>query len=280
MRKFSMILFAIGMMASGLAFGQDRLAKINVSGYFDSASKYVSRGLPIINTAVYQTAIDVTIMNVGPGHIGIGWWGNYTLNDAVSPIGEGTRLPTAKTPGWEKNEYTEYRWKAGYAMLLPGDSMLELGVIEYIYPHDGTADTDTTEMYAKFKARLNIPGEAVEAYFTMHAYYDTDEAEGWYLTPGLMAEMKVANNWKAFTNVNIGWGNDDYNQYYFGKKEDGLNDVTVEAGIGAPLDKNVSLKIGVGFSKMLDSDIARVLDNRSNMSSGNAWFKIGIHAKF
>jgi hypothetical protein len=277
MKKITSLCLMLGALISMAAFGQDanpgqnRLEGLAVSANVDYATKYIWRAIPQSDEAVLQPSIAATIDNIGPGKLGVQWWGNYNLTDA-----NGTQA---------ENRFTEYDWQIGYGMDLPGNSMVEIGMIYYYFPRNNASTEiqgawkETVEFYANLEMGL-VDTDSLDASFIASLYYDSDEVEGFYATMGVKGEYVITDKWAASLSTALGFGSENYNRAYFGTGNDDLNDVTVEAAIGAPIDDHISIKFGLGFSEILASDLERVVDSRPGVRSSNIWFKVGLHAKF
>jgi outer membrane scaffolding protein for murein synthesis (MipA/OmpV family) len=107
----------------------------------------------------------------------------------------------------------------------------------------------------------------------LSVYRDVEEADGFYATLGLSKEY--AFNEEKTTlglSASLGGGDQDYNDFYFGVKDDALNDVTVGASLAHAFTDAVTLTPGVLYSSLVDSDIrdgARELYGKSDELVGS-----------
>ncbi len=240
--------------------------RIEFSTTIDYASKYIWRGQVLSDEPVLQPGADLIIDGVGPGAIAVGWWGNMDLTDYNN----------------KKNLTTEYDWTIAYAQQIMPGHKLELGMVFYYFPHFETDDDDTSELYTEYTG-IFLDEEMINLSGQLTAYHDTDEAEGWYVKVAAKGEFPVYGKWVGSVLASIGWATNNYNKHYFNVGHSGFNDATLEASLDAKVDEHVSVKIGVGYTVIVDTDIERAVDNggaATGADSENFYFMVGLHAVF
>jgi hypothetical protein len=232
-----MIGLAAGIVAAGLtARGADVEADLPV------LSAYVWRGQVLNDETVVQPAL-----NIESGGFGLNVWGNYNTTDNVGD-----------------RDFNEIDLTVSYGLQL-GPVELGGGVIEYLFPN--TDYESTREVYLS----ASLPDAPVVP--CLSVYRDVEEADGFYATLGLSKEY--AFNEEKTTlglSASLGGGDQDYNDFYFGVKDDALNDVTVGASLAHAFTDAVTLTPGVLYSSLVDSDIrdgARELYGKSDELVGS-----------
>lgn len=276
MKKLTSLCVMLGALVSLTAFAQNAApgeSRLTVGANIDYSTKYIWRAFPVNDEAVLQPSIAATFDGLGPGKLGVKWWGNYNLTDSLGQDAE--------------NRFIEYDWQVGYGMDLPGNSMVEFGMIYYYFPRANKrkpnealgAWQETFEFYTNLEVGL-VDTDALDASAIASIYYDADEAEGIYVNAGLKGDYILTDKWATSLSAVVGCANSNYNSAYFGVSSEAINDFTIEAAIGAPIDDHISIKFGLGYSDFIDSDIERFVDRIPGRSSSNTWFKVGLHAQF
>lgn len=172
-------------------------------------SGYVFRGLEANDDMVLQPAAT------------IGWygftlqaWGNIDLDDDDTD---------------SRNEFTWWDVSLDYTHRF-GPVAATIGGIYYDFPNRGLPDT--IEVFGG----LALP----ECPLTpqIKAYYDIDEAEGWYFTFDLAHSIALPRlcdrmPWAIEIAAGVGYGTEDHNDYWYGESED--NFVDFHSSISLPV---------------------------------------------
>jgi hypothetical protein len=278
------ILAAFTMVWTAQAQEQDRL---DVTASVTYASKYVWRGQLLTDGAVLQPSFEIAA-GVGNGAVAVSGWANMDVDDING----------------HENEATEYNWTLSYRTgeiglgALPIE--LEIGVISYYFPHNGSAnrDDDALDVFGIFAVPLSKQKLSMKAFAA--GYFEADDTSGWYVKGGLTGGMQLNDTWGLEFVVSVGWGSQSYNSAYFGpnninimsydrptqnniyrqdERGNALNDATGQITLIGQIDKNVSLRIGVGFSEIIDSDIEKNAEILYG-DSDNFWFFSSLSASF
>lgn len=202
----------------------------------DYYSHYIWRGQELAESSLQPGA------NISYGDLTFGFWGNVNLTDA-------------ENHQWE---FTETDWSLDYTSSVPVEGfenvMWSIGMIYYNF--GPTAVPDTTELYWGFGLANNV----LNPYFTV--YHDLDEAEGTYVNAGiawqcenpvmhLTEDMPVGMEFGA----SLGWGNGNYNEYYWGGVDDGaLNDLNLRLAFPTELG-TWTLTPSVNYTMVVDSKL-------------------------
>jgi uncharacterized protein (TIGR02001 family) len=244
----SVLFLMLGSLAP-TAKAEDRLS---VSATVDYASKYIWRGYNITDAASLQPGVSASVDALG-GSFSAAWWASMNLS------------------GDEENEFIEHDWVASYGFDALGGSF-ETGIIYYYFPQVGSDGVDDTiDAYVTYSAGLG----KTPLTFDFGAYYEFDESDGLYLNAGLSAEFEITKKWTLGLGANIGWADENYNEFTWGTDEGALNDFNISVSISAPIDEKSSLSIGVNYTELLDSDIEDAVEDAGGQSD-SVWFVAGI----
>lgn len=178
----------------------------------DFFGKYVWRGQNLNNSTVFQPGIGITYGGL-TGSI----WGSLDMTN---------------TNG-QKGEFTEYDFGVDYTAVVPEIEGVEFSIGTIYYRFPSVTPSGTTEVYWGFGFDLPLnPSVTV--------YHDVDEAKGIYVEFGLghsfddvftlLPDVPVGVELDA----SIGWGDSDYNDFYWGLKGSRLNDLTLSLAL--PMD--------------------------------------------
>ena len=227
----------IVLSVSGVTMALDNGVDINLTT--DFYSKYVWRGMIVTDDWVFQPDVNLSYKGFTAGV-----WGSL---DMTNENGQ----------DWE---FIEYDYYADYSFSLPDVDWVSFSV-GYIYYEFPSVGGDTYEFYggASFDTILNP---------SVTCYYDADEVNGYYIAFGighsfdeigkLAEDIPVGMEFGA----NIGWADTDYNEFYWGETECGMNDLTLSLAFPFEIG-SISVSPSVNYMTLLDSDI------RSGVSDGD-----------
>lgn len=203
-----MVTKGIAAVLSVLAFIGSSVQAENAVGVDLSADffgKYIWRGQNLTNSTVFQPGVGIAYGGF-TGSI----WGNMDMT-AVN----GNRY-----------DFTEYDFSIDYSGAVPGIEGVAFSVGAIYYRFPSVKPSSTTELYWGFSFDLPLSPSVT-------VYHDVDEADGTYVSVGvghaidelfsLSPEMPVGLEIGAA----MGWGDSDYNDYYWEVKNSKLNDLTV-----------------------------------------------------
>lgn len=223
-------------------------APIWVSGDVTFQSKYIWRGAVFNDRAVLQPWVAV-----GTDAAAITLWGNMDLTDQNSWLEDGeVQDPTGK--------FTEIDLILNYTHVL-GPVSLTVGFNKYWYPSTSYSETAASEItFAAGYDAILAP--------TVTFAYSLEDAEGLYTGLGISHYTGLSETASAGAWVNLGYGDEKHNGYYYGVPEAGLADLTV--GVSAPVAFPCGLTATpmVEYASLLKSEIADVFAEPSNLRGG------------
>ena len=192
----------------------------------DYMSKYIWRGQDFTDEPVFQPGATVAYKNLT-----LGVWGN---------------LETTSVNG-QSGDFTEVDYYVDYSASIPGMEKLgySLGYIYYDFPE---VPADTEEVYV---------GLSYDTFLSPSAtlYFDIDAADGYYLSLGVEHTIEnVIGEVGADISASLGYGDSDYNSFYWGVTSSKVNDLVV--GVGFPFEVGkITVTPSVTYVALLDSTI-------------------------
>ena len=204
----SLVIVAILIAASSQLIAADFDFEVT-SDFF---SKYIWRGQNLNDDYVFQPGAIVTFDGFTAGI-----WASMDTTDYGDNSGEAT----------EVDYYLDYSSEfsgvdgIGYSV----------GVINYHFP---SIAGDTTEVYWGLSFDLPLSPSVT-------VYHDIDEAEGAYASFalshdfGTIAELSEGNPIGMEFGASLGWGDSDYNSFYWGESSSGLNDLSLSLSFSMEL---------------------------------------------
>lgn len=228
MRQAKWLLLALSVFAcgTGVVFGADGIGFGLTGDYF---GKYVWRGQNLNDDGAFQPGLSATY-----GGLTAGIWGSLDLSDYTN----------------NKNQFTEVDYSIDYSGDFPGLSGVSysVGLIYYDFP--STTVKDTTELYWGFGFDLPLSP-------TITVYHDIYEAKGVYASFGIghtFAEVGPESPIGCEVGASIGWGDGDYNKYYWGITGTKMNDLTLSASFPFEVG-GITITPSVNYVTLLNNKI-------------------------
>ena len=242
-KKVFISLFALLLLSTFLTSNVSAQDDIDVTVNSTVASKYVWRGIVIVDEPVWQPSLEVAL-----GNLSFSAWANIDLtdvNDYGPEHGDGQFRPT------------EIDYTASYAIDLTGIS-LSGGVIHYTFPN--TPFDSTTEFFVS--GGLDM---AVQPAITF--YKDIDQADGVYIT--FSATHSVENIFDGESGINMSLGlyahvayaTEDHNAFYYGVSENSFADFFVSMEAPVVMSEGITLTPSVALSAFIDEAIRDSLED-------------------
>ncbi|MBN2590768.1 MAG: MipA/OmpV family protein [Sedimentisphaerales bacterium] len=214
----------------------------------DYNGKYVWRGQNLDDDPVFQPGMSATY-----GGLTFGIWGSMETTSFTGNSGEFT----------EVDEYVDY------SASVPGIDILgfSVGLIYYDFP--GTTIPRTAEAY--WGLSLDVP---LNPSITFN--HDIDEADGLYISAGIgqsfeLFEIGEDSSVSVDLGASFGWGDNSYNDYYWGVNKSKANDLALSASF--PIDLNGwCITPSINYVSLVNSDIK----NTNMYNTDNSEFFVGI----
>ncbi len=235
---------ALAFLASVPALALTQGAAVELE--FDSPlfSKYVWRGLNIVDGPVWQPSVTASLDGWS-----INLWGNFEIGD-TNDYGPGF--------GSGRGKFTEVDTTLAYSAT-SGDWDWSAGFIRYDFPNTGFEKT--SELFASFT-------QASEWSPTLEVYTDVDAANGTY------ANVSVGKYWDAKDggefgfDVGVGVCTNGHNAYYFGTDKSGLVDLGIGLTYTRAISETSSFTLYGSYSSLLDRALTPGSGKRDNFVFG------------
>ncbi len=197
------------------------------AGFF---SGYVFRGIELTDDYVFQPAAT------------IGWYG-FTLTTWANMDLTDDRD--------EEFNFTWYDFNLDYTHRF-GPVAATVGAVHYRFPID-TREA-TTELFAGL-ALWDCPLTP-----QIRAYYDVDEAEGWYLTADLAHTFPLPRlcervPWAIEIAAGVGWADSDHNAFWYGVAEEGFTDFHSSVSLPVKVTHWFTVRPIITFTSVIDDEL-------------------------
>ncbi len=234
-------------------------SRLAVSAGADYPSRYVWRGQVLNNEPCLQPTVDVGL-SVPGGTLGLNWWGVLDLTDYNG----------------EENQFTEHDWTVSYVTAV-GPLELTLAYIYYYFPQI-TGESDTTEVSVGLSMPL-VERQNFALSVGCAVNYDVENIGGYYYNVAAEASIPLSDKWSLGFSLGLGGADDNYNEGYFGVKNDGFNDITASAGLSCAIDDHSELSFSLTFSDVVDGDLEEAAE--AGFGETNVYiFNVGFSHSF
>jgi hypothetical protein len=244
-KNLYLLILAVCIVSIGSVYAAEPLG-VDLS--FDFNSKYIWRGQNLDDDYAFQPGATLTY-----GNLSAGIWGSMELTDYTG----------------NKGEFTEVDYSLDYSSTLGSSEVLgySLGLIYYDFPN--TAIPSTTEVYWGFS--LDVPLAP-----SVTVYHDVDEAEGIYASFGIshsIEKIGIVGDVPVGMDIGVavGWGDSDYNTYYWSIDDDCFNDLSVSVAFPMEIG-GWTFSPSINYVTLLDSD----LRESDVYAGGSDYFFTGI----
>ena len=232
---------------------RDRAFKLeDLSLYFESmvASKYMWRGLSIVNEAVHQPFVSAPYKGLS-----LGVWGNQALPNVNK----------------HQSRFTEFDYSIDYSWSWQKADFV-VGFVNYRFPNEGL--DQNSEAYASVGLQLPLRPK-------IKMYRELRTAWGTYVKLSLGHTFEAL--WKPTPRTSmgvdlsghLGWGSRRHNRAQYGVRRPAFTDTQTSLGVPVKLGKTWSLTPAVHLSRILDNRLRRSVDRETNW-----WASITLSASF
>ncbi|MBN2706949.1 MAG: MipA/OmpV family protein [Deltaproteobacteria bacterium] len=220
-------------------------------------SKYIWRGLEVNEDPVLQPSV-----TLGYGGFSLNLWGNLDLTD----FGRDECVYTSDCES-RAGQFTEIDLTLDYSHSFDKFTV-GVGVIAYEFPN-WEASEDTHEAYVSLAYDTLMQP-------TLTVYYDFDEVEGFYANFSLAHSFSINEKLSVDLSGGIGYGDSDYNAFYFGIDDGALVDVNCGITLPFRLTEKITITPQLRLASVVDSDLRDAVadkaccDNETNLYGGIA----------
>jgi hypothetical protein len=220
-------------------------------------SRYLFRGVPLVDAPVSQSNLDVALELESGDSVGLGIWANMDLSndtgDAVFPDGNGGKV-------------TEIDFVPTYSTSF-GGTAVDFGITNYNFANGVGASTN------EFFVALSRDFGALGGGLTIN--YDFDEVEDYYLSLSVSKGLEVNEKTTVSAAVNLGIAGEDQGLAYWGAQASGLSDVNFSLSFYNQASEAVVLSAGLVISSIINSDYEDALD-LAGIDTDNVVFWVGM----
>lgn len=203
---------------------------LSVGASADWVSHYVWRGMLLTDDPVVQPSVTVSA-----GGLSLNVWGSIDATEVNEDNGEDGRL--------QEVDYT-----LSYAASPMEGLDLEGGFVWYTF----SSYDSTGEVYGK----VTLPCVLLSP--SLSAYYDVDEADGWYLNAGVEHSFELSEKLSLILSGGLGWGSNNFHEYYYGETtHNSESDLLLKATLEYALTDYLTLSVYTGYSELLDGAVER-----------------------
>ena len=243
------VLFVLGSNAMSSESEEESIGFEVTADYF---GKYLWRGQTLNDDPVFQPGLSMAY-----GGLSAGIWGSMELTDIY-----GT-----------KDEFTEIDLYADYSADVPGVEGLGFSVGFVYYDFPNTTFTETTELYWGFGLDTILSPSVTVS-------HDIDSADGGiYISAGIGHTIELGEDSPVAIDLgaSYGWGNKEYNNYYWGVDKDLSNDLSFSAAMPIDID-GWCITPSVNYTVLIDSDIKHT--DMFSADDEEFFFGIGLSKAF
>ncbi len=211
-------------------------------------SKYIWRGAVFNDAAVLQPWLAA-----GIGGAAVTVWGNMDLTDKNTWLdGTEEQDPTGK--------FTEIDLILNYSQQL-GPVALTAGFNKYWYPNSISSEIAASELTlaAGYTVLLNP---------TVTVALSLEDAEGVYTALGLSHSVGISGLVSAGASLNLGYGDEKHNGYYYGVAEAGLADLTIGLSVPVSFPCGLTATPMLEYASLVKSEISDAFPEPSNVRGG------------
>jgi len=219
------------------------------------SSAYWFRGVPRSLEAVTHGDLVVDSPLADGSTLSFTTWYNAQL---TNDTGDGT------FPEGSGGEVTEVDLVMSYARRV-GRADLSAGLVGYHFPEFGASTRE---------AWLGGSVEALGFSHALTAYYDSDQADDFYLSYQAGRGFPLEGNWSAALSLLLGYMSDGQAEFHFGRRSAGLSDLLLTGSLSYAFDENTSLFLKAAGVTVPDDELSDALD-QGGFDEQGAWLTLG-----
>lgn len=238
---FIIVGFVGNVSGSNELLSNDVTDNIDVEAGIGWVSKYIWRGQLFTDDFVAQPFINISHKNFT-----LSLWGNTELTNVNN----------------SKRDTTEIDITVDYSNYFPDLPVVgySVGFIYYAFPN--TNFNSTTELYAGLNLKTIL-----SPYIKI--YRDIDEVDGTYTSVGVSESLINEIN----VNASLGWGDKNYNHFYWGKNSGKFNDLVISISRSIEIKNNISIIPSLSYIRLIDKSLGSIGGNKDEFVIGLNFMK-------
>lgn len=219
----------------------------------DLASKYVWRGINLVNAPVFQPSVSLELRGLK-----LTMWGSCELTNWNAP--NYPRAPAGR--------FTEFDSTAQYSGKF-GDAGWSLGIIDYQFPGTGSKRYEECFGSFGFDSAWGSP--------SLTLYRGNNRFSGIYATLAMSRSIptRLVRSREIDLGIELSYGDAQCNKFLYGCDAASLTDVHLHAGTELALGRGWTLTPSLHFSSLLR---AGLLDGQPRRT--NVWLNLNVGASF
>jgi len=244
-------LLALPLCVSCLIVPEDGRPEVAIGAL--AASQFNFRGMTNVDAPVLQTEAVIDLpTKAESGFVSVKAWANWDLEndtgDAWFPdghAGEPSQIDLHLTYS-EKYRGTDFTTGLVSYALQNGDDFPRA-------PSGERGETKEVFVRAARETVWNLVPSLI-------LHYDFDEVEGWYWNAAVSRDFPINDDFLIDSRISLGYADDDQADWLYGLDDGGLADLQLRAGLLYLMDLNTTIRLGLNYSTIVDSDISDWFD--------------------
>jgi len=229
------------LLSAGCFVAKDAQPSVEVGATL--ASRFVHRGMTLVDNPVVQPRLVVGLPTTTGDSIGLTVEGSMELRDDTGG---------AWFPDGHAGRFTQIEMIADYAIKL-GEVALVGGIHSYNLPNG--LEFPNGERGGTNEVFLDASIEVLETTPYVSWHYDFDEVQGSYYRAGLREEIQLAESWALRLDGSIGYAVSSQSAWMYGISESGFADLRGSIELAWNYDERTTLDVGVHGSMIVDDTI-------------------------
>lgn len=259
-------LLPLPLLCSGCFVPMDATPRVDVGARL--ASKFVHRGMTLVDRPVLQPHLDVVLpTTVEDAQLGIRTEASMDLKNNVG---------SAWFPDGHAGRFTQIEYRADWAQQV-GDFFLQGGIHSYNLPNGlefpNGERGGTTELFAFASA------DVLETTPYLSIHYDYDEVRSTYLRAGISEGFELAEDVTLELDGSLSYAGGGQSAWMYGIDEAGFADLRAEAVVNWAWDERTGIHAGLHGSLIVDSTIERWF-KQLGIDDDVWWVSLGVNWTF
>jgi hypothetical protein len=247
---------------------EDGKPEVNLATTF--ATKFVHRGMTMVDNPVLQPRLAVGLPTVHGDRIGIVAEGNMDLRNDTGG---------AWFPDGHAGRFSQIEAVVSYTRSF-GDITLQGGVHNYNLPNG--LEFANGERGATSEVFLLASANVLEATPYLGLNYDFDEVRGGYYRAGVTEDFVLDENWQIVVDGSLGYVSEAQAAWLYGLGESGLADLRGTVALNWRCDPRTTLSASVNGSAMMNATLDRWFDQVApqGVDDDPIWFTFAVRWVF